>query len=204
MAMHLLHLAKTAFAQQAHQQRRAGLFLHGPGAITLAPFWDATVGGTRCFTCSRVLRRRKGKPAAAQEESPLSSVILCVDDDHTALTVRRLLLSIRGYAVLTATSPKAALGLFNCNHVDLVITDHLLQDGTGRELTLQLKRLKPEVPIVLLTAWANMPPGYEQADRLLSKGITPEEFLSEIASLLSNHSEDTRHSQVSVPPPMVA
>ena len=139
-----------------------------------------------------------------RRKSPLSSVILCVDDDHTALTVRRLLLSIRGYAVLTATSPKAALGLFNCNHVDLVITDHLLQDGTGRELTLQLKRLKPEVPIVLLTAWANMPPGYEQADRLLSKGITPEEFLAEIASLLSNHNEDTRHSQVSVPPPMVA
>ena len=111
-------------------------------------------------------------------------MILCVDDETTGLTARRLLLSIAGYAVLTATSSNAALKLFGCNHVDLVITDHLLSDSTGAELAFEMKRLKPEVPIVLLTGLVDLPPGYEDVDLLLTKGLTPPEFLSEIAKLL--------------------
>lgn len=118
-------------------------------------------------------------------EVPLPIVILCVDDDHIALTVRRLLLSLAGYTVLTAASVEAALGLFRCNHVDLVITDHLLPDGTGAELTFQIKRLRPEVQVVLLTGWTDLPPGYDHADLALTKGLTAENFLAEIATLLS-------------------
>ena len=128
-------------------------------------------------------------------------VILCVDDDPTALFVRRLLLSTAGYAVLTASGVEAAQGLFDCNHVDLVITDHLLPDGTGAELVLQMKRVRPEMPAVLLTAWGDMPQGYEHADRLLSKGMTPEDFLREVASLLSNHNDEPRRSRTSIPAP---
>ena len=112
-------------------------------------------------------------------------VILCVDDDPTGLTARRLLLSVAGYTVLPATSSEIALRLFGCNRVDLVITDHLLPDLTGSELTAELKRLKPEVPVVLLTGLIDPPPGHEQADLLLTKGMTPPEFLAEIAQLLS-------------------
>jgi CheY-like chemotaxis protein len=112
-------------------------------------------------------------------------VILCVDDEPTGLTARRLLLSIAGYTVLTATSCNNALKLFGCNHVELVITDHFLPDSTGAELASEMKRLKPEVPIVVLTGLVDMPPGYEDADLRLTKGITPPEFLSEIAKLLA-------------------
>jgi len=114
----------------------------------------------------------------------LPMVILCVDDDHTALTVRRLLFSVAGYAVLTASSVETALGLFDRNRVDLVITDHFLTDGTGAELTRLMRRLKPEIPLVLLTGLADLPPLYEHIDMVLSKGITPENFLREIARLL--------------------
>jgi len=116
---------------------------------------------------------------------PTSLVILCVDDDPTGLTARRLLLSVVGYTVLAATSAEIALRLFGCNRVDLVITDHLLPDLTGSELTAELKRLKPEVPVVLLTGLIEPPPGSERADLLLTKGMTPPEFISEIAQLLS-------------------
>jgi len=129
----------------------------------------------------------------------LPPVILCVDDDRIALFVRRLLLSTAGYEVLTASSVEAAQGLFDCNQVDLLITDHLLPDGTGVELVLQMKRIRPEVPAVLFTAWAEMPPGYDHADRLLSKGMTPEDFLREVASLLSNRNDDSRRSGTLIP-----
>ena len=112
-------------------------------------------------------------------------VILCVDDEPTGLTVRRILLSIAGHTVLTATSGNAALRLFSCNQVDLVITDHLLPDVTGADLVSEMKRLKPQVPVVLLTGLMDLPPGYEHADLFLTKGMTPPEFLADIAKLLS-------------------
>ena len=118
---------------------------------------------------------------------PLSNtrVILCVDDELTGLTARRLLLSIAGYTVLGATSGNAALELFTSDHVDLVITDHLLPDLSGAELATEMKRLKPAVPILLLTGLVDLPPGYEQADLVLTKGMTPPQFLDEIARLLA-------------------
>ena len=134
----------------------------------------------------------------------MSIVILCIDDDHTGLVVRRLLLSTKGYTVLTATSVEVALKLFKCNRIDLVISDHWLPDGTGARLTSQMKRLEPKVPVVLLTAWASVPPGYDHADRLLSKCMAPEEFLAEIANLLSNHNERTKPARASNPSPLAA
>ena len=112
-------------------------------------------------------------------------VILCVDDEPTGLTARRLLLSTAGYTALTASAGNAALRLFSFNHVDLVITDHMLPDLTGAELISAMKRLKPDVPIVLLTGMVDPPPGFEHADLLLTKGMMPQEFLAEIADLLS-------------------
>ena len=105
---------------------------------------------------------------------------------------------------MTATSVEVALKLFKCNHIDLVISDHWLPDGTGARLTSQMKRLEPKVPVVLLTAWASVPPGYDHADRLLSKCMAPEEFLAEIANLLSNHNERTEPARVSNPSPLAA
>ncbi len=127
------------------------------------------------------------RPARFGKRVPLSNVlvILCVDDEQTGLTARRLLLSIAGYTVLTATSGTTALRLFNCNHVDLVITDHLLPDFTGAELALHMKQRKPEIPVVLLTGLVDPPPGSEHADLLLTKGLMPQEFLAEVARLLS-------------------
>lgn len=114
-----------------------------------------------------------------------TSVILCVDDEPAGLTARRLLLSIAGYTVLTAASGRGALKLLSCNHVDLVITDHLLPDLTGADLASEMKRLKPEVQIVLLTGLVELPPGYEHVDLLLTKGMTPPEFLDQIAKVLA-------------------
>ncbi len=127
------------------------------------------------------------RPASCGKRVPLSNVlvILCVDDEQTGLTARRLLLSIAGYTVLTASSGTSALRLFNCNHVDLVITDHLLPDFTGAELARHMKQRKPEVPIALLTGLVDPPPGSESADLLLTKGMMPQQFLAEVAKLIS-------------------
>ncbi len=127
---------------------------------------------------------RSSRPHLKENLLANSPFILCVDDDPSGLTARRLLLSIAGYTVLTAPNGTTALRLFGCNRVDLVITGQFLSDLSGAQLVSEMKRLKPEVPIVLLTGLGDPPPGSECADLFLTKGMTPPEFLAEIARLV--------------------
>ena len=95
-----------------------------------------------------------------------------------------MLLSIAGYQVLTATEGESALRIFTENHVDLVITDQLLPGRTGGQIASEMKRLRPDVPIILYTGLQDLPPGSEHADVILVKGINPPEFLAAIAKLV--------------------
>ena len=99
--------------------------------------------------------------------------------------MRRILLSIAGYDVLTAGNGDVALRILRRNHVDLVITDCFLPDLPGAQIVSEIRRLKPYVPIVLLTNSVDPPPGTELVDLLLIKCMKPPEFLSEIAKLVA-------------------
>lgn len=120
---------------------------------------------------------------------PSPATILYVEDEPTALRVHALILSRAGYQVLTATSGKAALKLFLLNCVDLVIVDQLLPDLTGAEVAGEMKRIHSEVPVILFTGLGDPPAEPEQADLLLTKGITPPELLANIGNLIAK-----RHS----------
>ncbi len=112
-------------------------------------------------------------------------VILCVDDEVAALALRRLVLSSAGYEVLTAADGAAALELFRCFHVDLVITDHRLPGLTGTQLAAEMKRLKPAIPIVLFSGLVEAPLGSEHANLVITKGMPAVEFLREVGNLIS-------------------
>ena len=88
-------------------------------------------------------------------------VLLCIDDNANELKLRTLVLANAGYTVLTATSGEAGLHLFTHNHVDLVISDHVLQDVTGAQLIGEMKRVKPDVPFLVLSGLPDAPDGTE-------------------------------------------
>ena len=111
-------------------------------------------------------------------------VVLCIDDAEVALRVRKLLLASAGYSVLTAASGEEGLELFKQNLVDLVIADHFLSEKTGAEIAREMKELKPEVPILIVSAASEEPPGLEFSDGFLSKGEGPDVLLDTIAALL--------------------
>lgn len=114
-------------------------------------------------------------------EHPL---ILCIDDAEIALRVRKLLLTNAGYSVMTAASGEEGFQLFKENPVDLVIADHFLTDKTGAEIAMEMKEVKPQVPILIVSAAAEEPSGLEFADGFLSKGEGPDSLLAAIADLL--------------------
>jgi CheY-like chemotaxis protein len=116
--------------------------------------------------------------------SPTHPLLLCIDDAEVALRVRKLVLTNAGYRVLTADTGEEGLEVFKANAVDLVIADHFLSNKSGSEIAQEMKELKPEVPILIVSAAAEAPPGMEFSDGFLSKGEGPDALLFAIAGLL--------------------
>lgn len=112
-------------------------------------------------------------------------LILCVDDAEVALRVRKLLLASAGYVVLTAASGEEGLEAFKQNPVDLVIADHFLSDKSGAEIATEMKGMKPQVPILIVSASEEPPAGLGFADGFLSKLDGPDALLERVASLLA-------------------
>jgi len=110
-------------------------------------------------------------------------VLLCIDDNAGELKLRTLILANAGYTVLTARSGEAGLYLFAHNHVDLVISDHVLQDLPAAQLIGEMKRLKADVPFLMLSGLPDAPDGAEQADMFVTKGMSPPDFLATIQEL---------------------
>lgn len=119
-------------------------------------------------------------------------VLLCIDDNADELKLRTLILANAGYTVLTATSGEAGLHLFTHNHVDLVISDHVLQDVTGAQLLGEMKRLRPDVPFLMLSG-LDAPDGAERADMFVTKGMSPPDFLAAIQKLLKGKAIGARN-----------
>jgi CheY-like chemotaxis protein len=111
-------------------------------------------------------------------------LVLCIDDAAVALRVRKLLLASAGYSVLTASSGEEGLELFKQHPVDLVIADHFLSDKTGAETAGEMKELKSDVPILIVSAATEGPEGIEFADGFLSKSEGPDVLLDTISALL--------------------
>lgn len=77
--------------------------------------------------------------------------ILVVDDETPILELLEEYLTARGYRVTVARSTAEARKTAQAEAPDLVITDLQLEDGDGLQLVEQLKTLRPDTPVILLT-----------------------------------------------------
>jgi CheY-like chemotaxis protein len=122
--------------------------------------------------------------------SSTQPLILCIDDAEVALRVRKLLLASAGYVVLTAASGEEGLEVFKQKSVDLVIADHFLSDKSGAEIAAEMKGMKPQVPILIVSAAEEPPAGLEFADGFLSKLDGPDALLDRVAGLLTERHDE--------------
>jgi PAS domain S-box-containing protein len=86
-----------------------------------------------------------------------SGSILLVDDEEQVVQVTGEILQSLGYRVVGRTSSQDALQLFSrsVHDFDLVITDLTMPGLTGLELSEGLKRLRPDIPIILFTGYSD-------------------------------------------------
>ena len=111
--------------------------------------------------------------------------ILCVDDNEQALSIRKVMLETRGYRVLTSTTARQALELFEGGNVDLVLTDLVMPDMDGTVLVEKIKELSPHTPAVLFSGKIKVYERDTRADVFLPKGMyAPVELLERLRVLL--------------------
>ena len=84
------------------------------------------------------------------------SRILIVDDEPRILLLMKGLLKANGYEVETAKDGAAALDAVKAGGVDIVITDLRMQPMDGMELFREVHAANPDIPVVLLTAYASV------------------------------------------------
>ena len=92
-----------------------------------------------------------------------------MDDEATPLSCRTLVLQSEGYSVLKACSAEEALKVFRENHVDLVMSDHLLGSVTGAQVATEMTHLKPDVPVIIYSGVIEIPEGGDCADFSLAR-----------------------------------
>jgi len=79
--------------------------------------------------------------------------ILVVDDDTHILKLYKVELEEEGYEVITASTGKEAMEVFEKTSPDLVTLDILMPDIDGISLLRRMKELRPRLPIIMSTAY---------------------------------------------------
>jgi len=104
-----------------------------------------------------------------------------VDDEPLIVELNRKLLVSLGYRVTSETSSEKAMELFRSrkDDFDLVITDLTMPGLTGIELTKEILKVRPEIPVILCTGFS------EQADAKHALGHGIREFLHKPVTIKS-------------------
>ncbi len=79
--------------------------------------------------------------------------ILLVDDDENTRILLTEFLSTAGYGVLEAKDAKEAMKLIDIGPIDLVMTDLRMPEMDGIQLTRAIRRMKPDLPIIVYSAY---------------------------------------------------
>ena len=119
-----------------------------------------------------------------------AATILCVEDEPSQLLLRKLLMESQGYNVITAESGQEGLKQFQTNSVDLVILDYWMPRPNGMAVARQMKKLKPNVPIIIFSASQALPgEAIGIPDMWLRKAETePPDLLYAVERLLKKYS----------------
>ena len=113
-------------------------------------------------------------------------LVLCVDDEAVGLRIRKILLERAGYRVLTAPDGDAGLEIFSEQPVEAVVLDYSMPGMHGGEVARRMRLAKPEVPILLLSAYVGLPAEVRSiVDVYMTKGEGAPTLLKRLKSLLT-------------------
>jgi CheY-like chemotaxis protein len=113
-----------------------------------------------------------------------SGVVLCIDDNQDVLECEKAFLETFGYTVLTAPSGSKGLELASVHSVDVVIVDYFMPGMSGPEVAIEMRRLRPQAPIIMLSGAVDVPEQVlKWVDAFVAKDDLASQLLPAIAQL---------------------
>jgi two-component system NtrC family response regulator len=82
--------------------------------------------------------------------------ILVVDDEPNSLFGICQVLADEGFQTISAGSGREALAKLKTDAVNLIITDEKMSDLSGTELLLEVKKIHPSIPVILISAYGSV------------------------------------------------
>jgi two-component system cell cycle sensor histidine kinase/response regulator CckA len=115
---------------------------------------------------------------------PLNKIVLCIDDNHDVLECEKDFLESFGYTVLTAPTGGRGLELASIHPVDVVIVDYCMPEMNGQELAIEMRRLRPQAPIIMLSGAVDVPvQALKSVDVFIAKDRLSSQLLPAIEQL---------------------
>jgi PAS domain S-box-containing protein len=110
-----------------------------------------------------------GLEAEAELPHGNGQTVMIVDDERALVALAEEMLAEFGYEPVGLDSSKAALQAFSADprRFDLVLTDEAMPELVGTELALEIRRLRPDIPIIVMSGYS----GGRLAQRAGSAGV---------------------------------
>jgi DNA-binding NtrC family response regulator len=135
-----------------------------------------------------------------REESIHGKTILIVDDDELTRDFFKRLL--QEYKIITAATGEEAVYLIGKEHCDLVLLDIKMPGIDGIETLRQIKKQKPDLPVIMISAHGSLKTNIEAANLgaldSIAKPFDFEEMKSVIRGAFGKTNElsgNMRHSE---------
>ena len=152
------------------------------------------------FECYLPAASGEGASEAGKTTRPLPAVprgrgetILLVDDERPLVELGEEMLAVLGYEPVGFASSRQALAAFvsDPERFDLVITDEVMPELTGARLARRLHRLRPDLPILLVTGYSG-PVALEEARHMGIREILKKPLQSrDLAESIARHLRPT-------------
>lgn len=117
--------------------------------------------------------------------------IIVVDDDSLSLHAVKLLLEAGGYHVLSFNDPAKALQMIRTERVEVVLSDVRMPRMSGMELIHAIHNLDPEMPVLLMTAYAELEMAVDAIKQgafdFLIKPFTPDQMYHAVNKAITYH-----------------
>jgi len=128
---------------------------------------------------------------------PGSKTILCIDDDDGMLRYQKALFERRGYKVLTAASARQGLRIAAVCTIAAVVVDYHMPEMNGHEVAIEIKRLNPQIPIVMVSSDDAIPePALNVVDAFIAKNEASRRLLPVITRICGENSSGFQETRI--------
>lgn len=121
-----------------------------------------------------------------------SGTILLADDDQAIRTVVNRSLSGIGYQIRSTGNMSTLWRWISAGEGDVVITDVVMPDGNGLDILSQIKKLRPDLPVVIMSAQNTLLTAVRATERGAFDYLPKPFDLNELSSVIHNALEQSK------------